>query len=74
MTKKQTWIAVLVLAPGMLILGVMGLFLYVAATAKPIHPNPQEVPSRTESAPSPEWTANVEQARQIGRASCRERV
>ena len=46
MTKKHTWIAVLVLAPGVLILGVMGLFLYVAATAKPIHPNPQDVPSK----------------------------
>ena len=68
MTKKQTWIAALVLAPGLLILGVVGLFLYVAATAKPIHPNPQDVPSKTGSAPSPEWTASVEQARQIARA------
>ena len=68
MTKKQTWIAVLVLVPGLLILGVMGLFLYVTATAKPIHPNLQDVPSHTQSAPSREWTDVVEQARQIARA------
>ena len=68
MTKKQTWIAVLVLVPGLLILGVMGLFLYVAATAKPIHPTPQDVPSKMQAAPSREWTDVVEQAREIARA------
>ena len=68
MTKKQTWVAVLLLVPGLLILAVMGLFLYVSATSKPIHPSSQDVPSKTQSAPSREWTDVVEQAREIARA------
>jgi serine beta-lactamase-like protein LACTB len=67
MTKKQTWIAVIVLIPGLLILFVAGLFLFAAATP-PIHPNPQDVPSRAQSLPSGEWVDRVEQGRQIARA------
>ena len=67
MTKKQTWLAVLLLVPGLLILFVMGLFLWAAATP-PLHPKPQDVPSRAESAPSQAWVDQVEQARQIARA------
>ncbi len=68
MTKKQTWLAVIVLIPGLLILFVMGLFIWMSSTP-PLHPNPQDVPSSAQSAPGVEWAAAVEQGKQIVRAS-----
>jgi CubicO group peptidase (beta-lactamase class C family) len=67
MTRKQTWLAVILMIPGLLILFVMGLFLWASATP-PLHPNPQDVPSRAQSVPSGEWAASVEQGRQVARA------
>jgi CubicO group peptidase (beta-lactamase class C family) len=67
MTKKQTWLAVLLLVPGLVILVVVGLFLSAASTP-PLHPNPQDVPSRAQSAAAPAWADAAEQARQIARA------
>ena len=37
-------------------------------TATPLHPNPQDVPSVTQSAPLPKWAGAVEQGRQLARA------
>src|SRR5688572_12510728 len=67
MTKKQTWLAVALLVPGLVILVVVGLFL-AAASTPPLHKNAQDVPSAMQSAPSQAWTDNVDQARQIARA------
>ena len=47
-------------------LGALPLFLW--ATAKPLHPEPQNVPSAVQSEPSPQWAAAVGRARQIVRA------
>ena len=47
---------------------VAGLFIYVNATAKPLHPDPKSVTSVTRSAPLPKWANAVEQGRQIARA------
>ena len=44
----------------------------MSATATPLHPNPQDVPSVTRSAPSPKWADAVEQGRQIVRAGLTE--
>src|SRR5262245_61657946 len=49
--------------------GVAGLFIYVSATAVPIHPEPAVVPSAAASAPASKWTAAAEQGRQIARAA-----
>ena len=68
MTRKPTWLAVLLLVPGLLILFVMGLFLWASATP-PLHPNPQDVPSRAQSDPSREWADSVAQGREIARAA-----
>jgi CubicO group peptidase (beta-lactamase class C family) len=51
---------------------VAGLFVYMGATATPLHPSPQEMPSVTHLAPPQKWTGAVEQARQIVRASVAE--
>ena len=67
-TRIQTWLAVIVGAIGLLITAIAGLFVYNSATAKPLHPTAQDVPSVTQSAPLPAWAGAVEQGRQIVRA------
>src|SRR5688572_6559310 len=66
-SRTETWLALIVLAIGLLIAGILGLWGYMAATP-PLHPNPQDVPSVTRSAPPAAWAAAVEHGRQIVRA------
>jgi CubicO group peptidase (beta-lactamase class C family) len=65
---KQTWLALIVGAVGLLFAAILGLWTYASATATPLHPNAQEVPSVTRAAPLPKWVDVVEQGRQIVRA------
>ena len=71
-TRTQTWLALFVVAVGLLLAAILGLFAYMSATATPLHPNPQDVPSVTHSAPLPKWADAVEQGRQIVRAGLTE--
>jgi CubicO group peptidase (beta-lactamase class C family) len=65
---KQSLLALIVGAVGLLFAAILGLWTYTRATATPLHPNPQGVPSVTRSAPLPKWADAVEQGRQIVRA------
>ena len=67
----QTWLAVIILAVGLVTPVILGLWGYMSVTA-PLHPDLQEVPSVTHSAPLPKWAAAVEQGRQIVRAGLTE--
>ena len=67
-SRAETWLALIVLAVGLLLAAILGLWGYMSATAMPLHPNPQDVPSVTHSAPVPEWADAVERGRQIARA------
>ena len=71
-TWKQIWPLLIVLAVGVPIAAILGIYGYMTATAAPIHPNPQDVPSVTHSAPLQKWADAVEQGRQIARASITE--
>jgi CubicO group peptidase (beta-lactamase class C family) len=51
-----------------LIVAIGALPLFLWATAKPLHPEPQNAPSAVQSEPSPQWAAAVGRARQIVRA------
>jgi CubicO group peptidase (beta-lactamase class C family) len=62
----------LALAFGLLLAAVLGGWMYLKATP-PLHRNPQDVPSITDSVPLPKWVDAVEQGRQIARASLIER-
>jgi len=42
--------------------------MFMNITAQPLHPGPNEVPSVTQSSPSPKWADAVEQGRQHARA------
>lgn len=66
--RTETWVALLVLGAGGLILGMAGLWIYVSATATPLHPNPQDVPSAALADPSKKWADAVHAARQSVRA------
>src|SRR6185436_20805179 len=51
-----------------LIVAIGGLPSFLWLTAKPLHPEPQNVPSAVRSEPSPQWAAAVGRARQLVRA------
>ncbi|MEO7156424.1 MAG: serine hydrolase domain-containing protein [Vicinamibacterales bacterium] len=66
--RTETWLALIVLGVGGLLLAMAGLWVYVSATTKPLHPSVQDVPSAATSAPLPEWSGAVDRARQMVRA------
>ena len=66
--RIETWLGLLVGAIGLGLLAIAGLWVYVSATATPLHPNAQAVSSVARSEPSAKWTGAVEQARHIARA------
>jgi serine beta-lactamase-like protein LACTB, mitochondrial len=74
MSKRRTvnWLALIFVGVGLLLVGIPGLWVYMSATARPLHPNPKDVPSATGSAPLPKWADAVEQGRQIVRAGLAE--
>ncbi len=67
-SRIETWAALIVGAVGLLLTAILGLWVYASATATPLHPNLQDVPSVTQSAPLPKWADAVEQGRQTVRA------
>ena len=71
-SRTETWLALGAVAVGLLLAAFLGLLGFMSATA-PLHPNPQDVPSVKDSAPSPRWADAVERARQITRAHLIER-
>jgi serine beta-lactamase-like protein LACTB len=72
-SRKQIWLAVLVVPPALVFTFVMGLFAYMTATMTPLHPNAQDVSSVTHSAPVPQWASAVAEARKAVRASLTEK-
>jgi CubicO group peptidase (beta-lactamase class C family) len=70
--RTETWAGLVVLALGLGIAALLGLWGYMGATATPLHPNPQDAPSMINGAPSPEWADAVGQGRQTVRAALTE--
>ena len=66
--RTETWVGLIVLGIGGIILAVGALWIYVSATATPLHPDALSVPSAAESDPAQRWITAVERARQIARA------
>src|SRR5262245_65434307 len=75
MSKRRTeiWIALIVGVVCLIPAAILGLWVYVSVTATPLHPDARDVPSVTQSAPSPTWSDAVERGRQIARASLTEK-
>jgi CubicO group peptidase (beta-lactamase class C family) len=70
--RIETWLTLIVGGVGLVILAVAGRWIYVSATATPLHPNPQDVQSVPGANPAQRWSAAVDQARQIVRAGLSE--
>lgn len=70
--RAQTWIAVILVGAGLLIFGIGGLWTYMGATAKRLHPDPSQVPAAVNTAPVGVWAGAVERGRQVVRASLAE--
>jgi CubicO group peptidase (beta-lactamase class C family) len=66
--RNLTWPLLFVLGVGLIIAFIGGLWTYMVATATPIHPTPEDVPTATRPTPSPEWVTAVDRARQATRA------
>ena len=71
-SRTETWLALIVVAVGLLLAAIPGLWVYMSATATPLHPNPQDVTSITGATPARQWADAVEQGRQIVRAALTE--
>src|SRR5687768_4868020 len=67
-SRTETWAALIVLAVGLFLAAIAGLWWYMSATATPLHPNPRDVPSVTRATSARQWAGAVEQGRQIVRA------
>jgi hypothetical protein len=50
--RTETWLGLIVLGIGGVILAVGGLWIFMSATATPLHPDAQSVPSAAESDPA----------------------
>ena len=70
--RIPTWVSLVLLGLAMFLLGIPGLFVYMSVTATKVHPDPQNIPSLTNSPSPAKWTGAAEQARQLVRASMSE--
>jgi serine beta-lactamase-like protein LACTB len=70
--RKQTLIALVALAIGLPIAGIVGLFTFMVATATPLHPDSRQSPSVTLATPSAKWADAVAQGRQVARTALTE--
>jgi serine beta-lactamase-like protein LACTB len=70
--RFQIWLAVIAVPIILLITFVSGLYLFMVATARSIHPDPNGVPSVARSTPPPNWADAIEQGQEIARADLAE--
>ena len=67
--RMEIWLALIVMPVALVLIAIPGLFVYMSATATPLHPNPQDVPSVTRSSSLPQWAGAVGQGREIMRVA-----
>ena len=65
-------VGLIVLGIGAVLIGVGGLFIYMSATATPLHPDAQQLSSVAGANPAQQWSAAIDRARQAMRASVAE--
>ncbi|MGE3886665.1 MAG: serine hydrolase domain-containing protein [Vicinamibacterales bacterium] len=67
--RMETWLTLIVLGAGLLIMAVLGVWGYMSATTTLLHPEAGGVSSVARAAPPPRWAGTVEQGRQLARAA-----
>ena len=70
--RLKIWAVGIVLTVGGLLAAIVGLPMYMKATATPLHPQPQSAPSVVQREPSPQWSDAVGRAQQIMRTGLTE--
>ena len=70
--RMETWLTLMVAGIAVLVLGISGLWMYVSATATPLHPEANSVPSVTTTDPAQRWADAAQRARAIMRAALSE--
>ena len=70
--RPQTWLMLIATGIGTVVAFVLGLHVYVTATATPLHPDVQRVPSVAQRDPAPAWSESVDRAREIVRTALAE--
>lgn len=70
--RVEIVVGLIVLGIGGILLGVAGLFVYMSATATPLHPDAQQLSSVAQSDPAAKYAAAVARARAAMRASIAE--
>jgi CubicO group peptidase (beta-lactamase class C family) len=70
--RTETWVGLIVVAVGLFISALAVLWVYMSATATPLHTDPRDVPSATQPDPAPRWAEAVEQGRRIVRTGLTE--
>src|SRR5687768_14245952 len=70
--RTQIWVITIVVAIGLIPIGVLGLFMYVSATTVPLHPTAQDVTAVADAVPAQRWANAAEQGREIVRAAVSE--
>ena len=68
-SRIETWIAAVLIAVGLVPIGLLGLWGYISATATPLHPTSAEVPSVPAGTPAPLWAEAVDRSRQLVRTA-----
>ena len=71
-SRTETWGALFVLAVGLFLTALLALWVYMGATATPLHPTGQDVPSVQRETPAGQWTGAAGQGRQAVRAALTE--
>jgi serine beta-lactamase-like protein LACTB, mitochondrial len=70
--RIETWLTLAVAGVGLIILGVSGLWVYMSATATPLHPDAASVSSVANAVPAQRWRDAIDRAQQIARAGTSE--
>ena len=70
--RLEVWLGLIVLGVGGIVLAVAGMWIYVSATATPLHPDAASVPSAARPDSSRQWAEAVERGRQVMRAEAAE--
>ena len=70
--RTKTILGIIVAIPALILLFVAGLWTFVIATTRPIHPDPNLAPATKSADPSRDWSAAADRGREAMRAALSE--
>ena len=67
MKRRETWLALIIVAAGLIPAAILGLWGFMSLTATPLHPNAEAVPSVSRAVPLSKYGTAAGEARQVVR-------